>query len=69
MEGLDQSKNAWGQIGQAGDAAQAGDYASLFNQGRTAATAGGMYIPNLPFNQQQQLQQLGFFDNVKDFGR
>jgi len=60
------SKNMWGQIDQAGNSMQTGDYASLINQGKNAATAGGMYIPELPFNQQQQLQQLGFFDDVKN---
>lgn len=29
----------------------------------------GMYLPDLPFNQQQQLQQLGLWDDVKNFGR
>lgn len=55
--GLDASKQVWGMADQAGSAMQNGELPS------------GMYMPSFNFDQQQQLQQLGFFDDVKNFGR
>jgi len=65
--GLDASKDAWGMMDQAG---------SVMNNS-------GMYLPDFNFNQQQLqelfigstlknkfgLQQLGFWGDVKNFGR
>lgn len=52
QEGLDMSKQTWGQLDNIGGSLESGDYKGAAN---AAQTASGMYLPQLPFNQQQLL--------------
>jgi hypothetical protein len=64
MDTLDATKAAWGGVKEIGDTLEQGKIPSK--------VPSGLYLPDLPFNQQQQMQELFSFNDLvneaKKFG-